>query len=521
MRNCVPANWTVARLGDLGQYHNGRAFKESDWKSTGRPIIRIQNLTGSGSETHYYDGDVDARNEAHAGDLLVSWAATLGAYIWDGPPAVINQHIFKVESLINKRFHFYSIQDALDDLYRRSHGTGMVHVTRGVFDETEIWLPPLCEQHRIVEAIESYLTRLDNAVALLERVEENLKRYRASVLKAAVEGRLVPTEAELARREGRSYEPASELLKRILAERKARWIEDAAEKARAKAEEKARKAGQPWTAAGSAATLERERAKVAKQYKEPAAPGTTDLPGLPEGWCWATMDVVTVVGPQNGIYVHKSLYGEGTPILRIDDYQADESRGTEELQRVALSDEERQRYMLREQDVIINRVNSPSHLGKSLVVESRHVPAVFESNMMRLALAKGVSPDFVQAYLSSATGKALLTANAKWAVNQASINQSDVGNTPVPLPPAAEQARIVVELDRAFSITASVRNLLSAALAQCLRLRQATLKWAFEGKLVEQDPNDEPASALLERIQAERTGAVAPKSRGRKRRSTE
>ena len=95
-------------------------------------------------------------------------------------------------------------------------------------------------------------------MATLERVQRNLKRYRASVLKAAVEGRLVPTEAELARAEGRDYEPASVLLERILAERRRRWQE-----------------------AGG-------RGK----YQEPVAPDTTDLPELPEGWCWATMDQV-------------------------------------------------------------------------------------------------------------------------------------------------------------------------------------------------------------------------------------
>ena len=127
------------------------------------------------------------------------------------------------------------------------------------------------EQHRIVEAIESYFTRLDDAVATLERVQRNLKRYRASVLKAAVEGRLVPTEAELARAEGRDYEPASVLLERILAERRRRWEE--AELAKMKAKGKTPK-DDKWKA----------------KYKEPVAPDTSNLPDLPEGWCWATVE---------------------------------------------------------------------------------------------------------------------------------------------------------------------------------------------------------------------------------------
>ena len=135
-------------------------------------------------------------------------------------------------------------------------------------------LPASAEQHRIVEAIESYFTRLDDAVATLERVQRNLKRYRASVLKAAVEGRLVPTEAELARAEDRDYEPASVLLERILAERRHRWQE--AELAKMKAKGK---------------TPKNDRWK--ERYKEPAAPDTAELSTLPEGWCWTTIGAVT------------------------------------------------------------------------------------------------------------------------------------------------------------------------------------------------------------------------------------
>ena len=124
--------------------------------------------------------------------------------------------------------------------------------------------PLVPEQRRIVDALESYFTRLDDAIATLERVQANLKRYRASVLKAAVEGRLVPTEAELARAEGRDYEPASVLLERILAERRRRWEE--AELAKMKAKGKAPK-DDKWKA----------------KYEEPAAPDTTSCPSCRRG----------------------------------------------------------------------------------------------------------------------------------------------------------------------------------------------------------------------------------------------
>ena len=172
---------------------------------------------------------------------------------------------------------------------------------------------PLAEQRRIVAEIEKQFTRLDASVAALKRVQVNLKRYRASVLKAACEGKLVPTEAELAQSEGRDYEPADRLLERILSERRARW--DSQEKRRGK-------------------------------YKEPVTPDTSDLPELPKGWVWATVDQLIVDSPQNGIYKPKSQYGDGVPVLRIEDYQDFHLRDREQLQRLKITTEETSTYGL-------------------------------------------------------------------------------------------------------------------------------------------------------------------------------
>jgi len=366
----------------------------------------------------------------------------------------------------------------------------------------KILVAPIPEQRRIVDAIDSYLSRLDEAEAALERVRRNLKRYRAAVLQAAVEGRLVPTEAELARAEGRDYEPASQLLKSILADRQRRW--EQAEYARLKA-------------AGKTPRDEQWKAK----YREPTRLEMAALPSLPEGWCWVAMSALCAIEPQNGIYLPKTDYGDGMPILRIDDYQIDRSRGAEEFQRVRIPATDAAKYALHDGDLVINRVNSPSHLGKALVVGSKHLPAIFESNMMRIQLTESLVPAFVEKYLNSTGGKARLTKNAKWAVNQASINQRDVVSTPVPLPPLVEQGRIVAEVERLFSLSESTLAAVTQAGLHTSRLRQSTLKWAFEGKLVDQDPNDEPASVVLERIQAERAMQdLTPigASRGRNRR---
>lgn len=335
-------------------------------------------------------------------------------------------------------------------------------------------LPPLPEQHRIVAEIEKQFTRLDASVESLKRAQANLKRYRASVLKSACEGTLVATEAELARAEGRDYEPADVLLERILAERRARWE-----------------------------SQEKKRGK----YKEPVAPDTSELPELPEGWVWATVDQAVEESPQNGLYKPKTAYGDGVPILRIDDFQDFSLKGRDQLRCLRVSDQEKKVYGLESSDLIVNRVNSLSHLGKCLVVPESLLPAVFESNMMRMTTSSSVEPSFAAYYLMSKDGKTRLTSNAKWAVNQASINQKDVCATPIPLPPFAEQQRIVAEVERRLSVIQQSEATVEASLARAERLRQSILKQAFSGQLVPQDPNDEPASALLERIKAEREAA--------------
>lgn len=157
----LPPGWTRTTLGQLGRYMNGRAFKKSEWSPSGRPIVRIQNLTGTSSDFNHFDGQLEERHVAQPGDLLVSWAATLGAHIWQGPEAAVNQHIFKVESFIDLRFHKYVIDHALAELSRYTHGSGIVHVTRGRFDSVPVLLPPLDEQQRIVAVLEDQFSRLN------------------------------------------------------------------------------------------------------------------------------------------------------------------------------------------------------------------------------------------------------------------------------------------------------------------------------------------------------------------------
>ena len=186
-------------------------------------------------------------------------------------------------------------------------------------------------------------------------------------------------------------------------------------------------------------------------------------------------------GPQNGLYLPKEMYGEGVPILRIDDYQTAWIRPLVELRRVKATQDQIATWALREDDLVVNRVNSMTHLGKCALVPASLAGTVFESNMMRMRLKTEVSPKYVEHYLSSRLGKTRLTENAKWAVNQASINQKDVRATPIFIPDLFTQQQIVADIDRRLSIIKGTEVEVQANIKRAQALRQSTLSKAFVG----------------------------------------
>ncbi len=497
----MPPGWAKATVGDIAEYINGLAFKPSDWQSEGRPIIRIQNLTRQNDRLNRTMRKVHPVYVVQHGTILVSWSATLDVFVWHGPEAVLNQHIFKVVpvgALSDHSFVRWALKNAIDEMWRgeHTHGTTMRHINRAPFLAHRLPLPPVGEQTRIAEAIDSYLSRLDNAVASLERAHAKLKSYRASVLKAAVEGRLVPTEATLARAEERDYQRADALLARILEERRRRWEE--AEHAKFKA------AGKPpkddkWKAS----------------YGEPIAPDTTTLPTLPEGWCWASLGLMkefSLYGPR---FSSDDYTGDGVLVLRTSDISETGRVNLETPPRLRLTTVEFEKYQAKKGDLLITRTGS---LG-TLAVLNDDVAAIPGAYLIQYRLA--APPETVWYcfyFLRSPNAQGQLIGGGQ-GVGRPNLNAPTIDSIPVALPPLREQVRIVEEIQRFTSLADNMLVQAQTSASRCVRLRQAVLKWAFEGKLVDQDPADEPAARLLARIRAQRLASVGPttkKSRGRK-----
>ncbi len=159
----IPDGWEVLKVGDVAEYINGRAFKPEEWEQQGLPIIRIQNLNNENAAYNYSTTNFEDKYLVHKGDLLFAWAASLGTYIWNKGVAWLNQHIFKVipKSFIQKEYLYYSFIVMIGDFYAESHGSGMVHITKGKFENRPILIPPIAEQKRIISKIEEILAVID------------------------------------------------------------------------------------------------------------------------------------------------------------------------------------------------------------------------------------------------------------------------------------------------------------------------------------------------------------------------
>ncbi|MDE0338645.1 MAG: restriction endonuclease subunit S [Caldilineaceae bacterium] len=348
-------------------------------------------------------------------------------------------------------------------------------------------LPPLPEQRRIVAEIEKQFTRLDAAEAALRRVEANLKRYRASVLKAACEGKLVATEAELAEAEGRDYEHAEQLLKRILAERRARYV---------------------------------SQEKKRKKYKEPVPPDISNLPELPGGWVWATIGQIGEIGEQTvltgpfGTNLKKEDFtSEGVPVVTIGCL----TEAGLNLEKAAFVSNEKanelNRYGLRLGDLLFSRMAT---VGRAGIVGQEADGCLFNYHLMRLRLDRDtLLPQFYMAYVRGSSQVRHYVKEANHGATRDGINTIQLLEMPVSVPPLCEQYRIVADVESRLSIIEQAETTVATSLKRVGRLRQSILRQAFCGQLVPQDPDDEPASVLLEHIREER---AAESQQNRRRR---
>jgi len=440
--------WATAEIGQVCSLKNGRAFKPTEWSSRGIPIVRIQNLNNPDGSFNHFEGAYESRYHLKGGELLFAWSGTpgtsFGAHIWRGQEAVLNQHIFRVdfdEQSIDKRFFRHAINQKLDELIGVAHGgVGLRHVTKGVFEGTEICLPPLAEQKRIADKLEVVLGRLDACRARLDRIPDLLKHLRQSVLAAATSGLLT---------------------------------------------EDCRDNDQGYT------------------KTEVDLPYSHSIKG-PVAWSLETFgNVCDLVGgsqPPKATFVQEESPSV-VRLIQIRDYKSDKHK-------IFIPRELARRFCTKT-DVMIGRYGPP------IFQILRGLEGAYNVALMKAApKASRLDLDYLYFWLKQDVLLRYIEAGSDRTAGQDGIRKELVESYPIFLPPLPEQREIVRRVEALFAFVDRIEARLTEARAQLERLTPATLAKAFRGELVPQDPNDEPASALLERLSEPQT-ATKPTRRGR------
>jgi type I restriction enzyme S subunit len=435
----IPASWKWVQIQDLYDVLGGGtpSTKVEQYWSGDIPWITSADIHGwkdiqpRKKITRQAIKD-SATNLVPANTIIVVTRVSLGKVAITPYPLCFSQDsqgLVPKTEIIDQRFALYYLTQATQEFRHTGRGTTISGVTKKQLKTLEMPLAPLPEQSRIVAKIEELFSQLDAGVEALRRARAKLKRYKASVLKAACEGRLVPTEAELTRKDGREYEPAAVLLERIA----------------------------------------QERGKLIA--------GVDGLYELPEGWAWTKLAQLGELSrgrskhrPRDAQY----LYGGPYPFIQTGDIR--NSEGTILRFKQTYSEEGLAQSRLWPVGTLC--ITIAANIAETAILG---IEACFPDSVVGFIGHKGISAQYIELFIR--TIKDDLERYAP-ATAQKNINLRTLQNIFVALPPTAEQERITKEFEQRSSIIRVIEKTIYGGLARAERLRQAVLKRAFEGKLI-------------------------------------
>ncbi|MCC8362627.1 restriction endonuclease subunit S [Lysobacter sp. A6] len=507
----VPSGWESAKLKDVVELRTGpfgSSLHQHDYVDGGIPIVNpmhIENGRINPSQKHRVSqetaerlnefrldfGDVVLGRRGEMGRCAVVQATQVGWLCGTGSLIVRPRQGIASDFLQG----LLSSDAVVKHLTAEAVGTTMVNLNQRILLDLDVLIPPCKEQARIIEKLEELLSDLDAGVAELKAAQRKLAQYRQSLLKAAVEGALT---ADWRAAPGKPQETGADLLQRILRERRARWEQ----KQLAKFAEQGTAPPKGWRA----------------KYSEPVAPDLADLPPLPDGWTWASLDQLAEI--QGGIQKQPSRapVANRYPFLRV----ANVARGhlkLDEIHEIELFEGELERLALQKGDILVVEGNgSLTEIGRCALWDGSIENAVHQNHLIRArpVLVKG---EFIEAWLNSLRGIQRMTALAATTSGLYTLSVGKISKIPVPLPPLSEQD---VAMESLAATLAESRGQVAAterSLKQAAAQRKNLLKAAFAGQLVPQDLDEEPASELLARIRAERASNNGSTQRRRRKTS--
>ena len=473
----LPPGWAEVRTDEAGQLDLGRQRSPKyHIGSNMKPYLRVANVFEDRIDStdvksmHFEPADFE-RFRLQPGQVLLNEGQSpefLGRpalYRGQPPNVAFTNSLIRFRpiagispewALLTFRHHMHSGRFKRESRIT----TNIAHLSANRLASVEFRVPPTAEQERIVTAIEEAFSKLEAGEALLRTTRQGLKRLRESVLAAAVTGRLVPQDP--------TDEPASKLLANLGV----------------------------------------------------AAADQLDQPIPPVGWCWAAIQVIAspekhsmAIGPFGSDLKVSDYRAEGVPLvfvrdIRRRDFTAPRQFVSHEKAEALLA------HRVVSGDVLVTKMGEPP--GDTALYRSS-LPAVITADCIKITPGAAIRADFLSLAISAGETRRQVVDLAS-GVAQQKVTLGGFRRLPVPVPPLAEQRRIVAEVERQFSFIDACERTVDVGLARSAALRRSILKSAFEGRLVPQDPTDEPAAALLDRIQAEReTDRRVPKPHRRQK----
>ena len=472
----LPESWSLCAIDDITTPIAKADPKKEPYRNiTYLDISGIDNVSNRIAETksfRFSDAPSRARQIVKSGDVLFS---TVRPYLrniaqvpaeFDGEIASTGFSILRAAPGIEPSFLYLKAlsNQFVDALSGEQYGVSYPAVKDAQVRAQPVAVPPSNEQRRIVEKIEALFAQLDKGEEAVREVQKLLTHYRQSILKSAATGQL--TANWRGQHDGRQEEEG-ELLDRILETRR-----------------------EQWPSSGN--------------YRTPVEPPVEELPELPRGWAWASVDQLLRAGLSNGRSV-PGADGPGFPVMRLTALK-DGVIDTSERKEGRWTPEEAKPFLVEQGDILVSRGNGSKQLvGRGGLIADPVDPVAYPDTMIRLPISLDhLLPQWFVQLWNSPYMRAQIENAAKTTAGIYKINQRDIRSFVVPLPPLEEQEQIASAVAEEINKTTDLERWCVSELKRSTSLRQSILKEAFVGRLVPQDPTDEPASDLLAHIAADK-----------------
>ena len=486
-------HWERVALSAVANVQNGFAFRSSYFDSDrGVPLIRIRDIF-RGKTEHRYLGEFDDQYLVQRGDILVGMDGDFAVSRWAGDTALLNQRVCKVKlnsDLFDEGFLCLCMQPFLDAINAETSSVTVKHLSSRTIEEVPLPMPPLTEQRRIVAKIEELFSELDKGIESLMTAQAKLDVYRQAVLQRAFQGLLT---ADWREENKDRLERPKQLLARIEPQRDARYGQQL---------EECKAAVKTWEESGSFGKRPARPSNLKKM--SPLSPTETEIfPSLPAGWAYLRLGLV-IDEPKYGSSKKCDYDYKGIGVLRIPNVACGVI-DTFDLKGAHFDEAEKRAYGLRSGDILVIRSNgSISIVGRCAVVSKADEQYLYAGYLIRLrSNLAALLPEYLAALLSSHLLRTQIEHKAKSTSGVNNINSGEIQSLIVPLCSLSEQKVVVERLSTSLSAIVTLKAEIDNQLQKSDALRQSVLKKAFSGRLVPQDPHDEPASVLLDRIKAE------------------